>query len=104
MERWRGVLDGALSFHCDAAQITEIAICVAVLNHMPDVGRPNSIRNDGTQRSWSVPLSRSPRCNSPGLPHAGVGRGSRSGVGAPHRNDRLKGRLLRQTSLWMSIT
>ena len=44
MARWKGVLGDALRFHCDAAQATEIAIGVAILNRMLDLGRPNSIR------------------------------------------------------------
>ena len=44
MARWKGVLGEALRFHCDAAQATEVAIGVAVLNRMLDLGRPNSAR------------------------------------------------------------
>ena len=45
MARWKGVLGDALRFHCDAAQATEVAIGVAVLNRMLDLGRPNSVRS-----------------------------------------------------------
>ena len=44
MARWKGVLGEALRFHCDAAQATEVAIGVAVLNRMLDLGRPNAVR------------------------------------------------------------
>ncbi|WP_264658022.1 IS5 family transposase [Azospirillum canadense] len=44
MARWKGLLGEALPFHCDAAQATEVAIGVAVLNRMIDLGRPNSAR------------------------------------------------------------
>jgi hypothetical protein len=44
MARWKGVLGDALRFHTDAAQATEVAIGVAVLNRMLDLGRPNSVR------------------------------------------------------------
>ena len=44
MARWKGVLGEALRFHGDATQATEVAIGVAVLNRMLDLGRPNSVR------------------------------------------------------------
>ncbi|HYF85380.1 MAG TPA: IS5/IS1182 family transposase, partial [Azospirillum sp.] len=44
MARWKGVLGGALRFHTNQAQATEVAIGVAVLNRMLDLGRPNSVR------------------------------------------------------------
>ena len=44
MARWKGVLGDALRFHGDAAQATEDAIGVAVLNRMLDLGRPNTVR------------------------------------------------------------
>ncbi|MCW2239023.1 hypothetical protein M2351_003653 [Azospirillum canadense] len=44
MARWKGVLGEALRFHSDQAQATEVAIGVAVLNRMLDLGRPNSVR------------------------------------------------------------
>lgn len=44
MARWKGVLGDALRFHSDAAQATEVAIAVDVLNRMLDLGRPNSLR------------------------------------------------------------
>lgn len=44
MARWKGVLGEALRFHSDAAQATEVAIGVAVLNRMLDLGRPKSVR------------------------------------------------------------
>ena len=43
MARWKGVIGQALRFHTDAAQATEVAIAVAVLNRMLDLGRPNSV-------------------------------------------------------------
>lgn len=42
--RWKQVLGPALRFHTDAAQAAEVAIGVAVLNRMLDLGRPNSVR------------------------------------------------------------
>lgn len=44
MARWKGVIGQALRFHSDAAQATEVAIAVQVLNRMFDLGRPNSVR------------------------------------------------------------
>lgn len=44
MARWKGVLGEALRFHGDAAQATEVAMGVAALNRMLDLGRPNSVR------------------------------------------------------------
>lgn len=44
MARWKGILGQALRFHSDAAQATEVAIAVEVLNRMVDLGRPNSVR------------------------------------------------------------
>jgi hypothetical protein len=44
MARWKGVLGDALRFHCDGAQATEVAIGVAILNRMLDLGRLNSVR------------------------------------------------------------
>ena len=42
--RWKGVIGQALCFHTDEAQATEVAIAVAVLNRMVNLGRPNSVR------------------------------------------------------------
>ena len=42
--RWKQVLGPALRFHTDAAQATEVAIGVTVLNRMLGLGRPNSVR------------------------------------------------------------
>jgi len=42
--RWKGVLGEVLRFRCDAAQATEAAIDVAVVNRMLYLGRPNSVR------------------------------------------------------------
>ena len=44
MARWKGILGEALRFHGDAAEATEVAIAVAVINRMLDLGRPNSVR------------------------------------------------------------
>lgn len=44
MARFKQVIGPALRFHSDAAQATEIANAVAVLNRMLDLGRPNSVR------------------------------------------------------------
>jgi len=44
MARWKGVLGDTLRFYSDAAQATEVAIGVEVLNRMLDLGRPNSVR------------------------------------------------------------
>ncbi|MFP5511550.1 MAG: hypothetical protein ACLGJC_00465 [Alphaproteobacteria bacterium] len=44
MARWKVVLGEVLRFRCDAAQATEAAIDIAVLNRMLDLGRPNSVR------------------------------------------------------------
>ena len=43
MARWKGVLVRRCA-HSDQAQATEVAIGVAVLNRMLDLGRPNSVR------------------------------------------------------------
>lgn len=40
MARWKGVIGQALRFQSDAAQATEVAIAVQVLNRMFDLGRP----------------------------------------------------------------
>jgi hypothetical protein len=42
--RFKQVIGDALRFHTDAAQTTEIAIAVQVLNRMLDLGRPKSVR------------------------------------------------------------
>ncbi|WP_052709969.1 hypothetical protein [Azospirillum thiophilum] len=42
--RWKSVLSEALRFHSDQTQATEVAIGVAVLNCMLDLGCPNSVR------------------------------------------------------------
>jgi hypothetical protein len=42
--RWKQVIGGALRFHSDEAQATEVAIAAEVLNRMLDLGRPNSVR------------------------------------------------------------
>lgn len=42
--RWKQVIGDALRFHTDAAQATEVAIAAAVLNHMLDLGSPESVR------------------------------------------------------------
>jgi hypothetical protein len=42
--RFKQVIGDALRFHTDEAQASEIAIAVAVLNRMVDLGRPNSVR------------------------------------------------------------
>ncbi|MBP2309734.1 IS5 family transposase [Azospirillum melinis] len=42
--RWKQVVGPALRFHTDQAQATEVAIAVAVLNRMLDLGRPHSVR------------------------------------------------------------
>ena len=42
--RWKGVLSEALRFHSDQTLATEVAIGVAVLNCILDLGRPNSVR------------------------------------------------------------
>jgi hypothetical protein len=42
--RWKQVIGGALRFHSDAAQATEVAVAAEVLNRMLDLGRPNSVR------------------------------------------------------------
>ena len=44
MARKKGVLGDTLRFHPDPAQATEVAIGVAVLNRMLDLGRPDSVR------------------------------------------------------------
>ncbi len=44
MARWKGVLGEARRFHSNQAQATEVAIGVAVLNRMLDLGPPNSVR------------------------------------------------------------
>lgn len=44
MAHWKGVLGDALLYHSDAAQATEVAVGVATLNRMLDLGRPNSVR------------------------------------------------------------
>ncbi|WP_452026535.1 hypothetical protein [Azospirillum palustre] len=44
MARWKGVLSEELRFHSDQAQATEVAMGVAALNRMLDLGRPNSVR------------------------------------------------------------
>lgn len=42
--RWKQVIGGALLFHTDAAQATEVAIAAAVLNRMFDLRRPEAVR------------------------------------------------------------
>jgi hypothetical protein len=42
--RFKQVIGDALRSHTDAAQATEIAIAVEVLNRMLDLGRPKSVR------------------------------------------------------------
>ncbi len=42
--RFKQVIGDGLRFHSDGAQTTEVAIAVQVLNHMLDLGRPNSVR------------------------------------------------------------
>ncbi|HZI77674.1 MAG TPA: hypothetical protein VFD73_27275 [Gemmatimonadales bacterium] len=42
--RFKQVIGAALRFHTDAAQATEIAIAVEVLNRILDFGRPESVR------------------------------------------------------------
>jgi hypothetical protein len=42
--RFKQVIGDALRSRTDAAQATEIAIAVEVLNRMPDFGRPKSVR------------------------------------------------------------
>lgn len=42
--RWKRVIGDGLRFHTDEAQAAEVAIAVEVLNHMLDLGRPNSVR------------------------------------------------------------
>ena len=41
--RWKRVIGDSLRFHTDKAQAAEVAIAVEVLNHMLDLGRPNSV-------------------------------------------------------------
>ena len=43
--RWKRIIGDALRSHTDAAQTTEIAIAVEVLNRMLDLGRPKSVRD-----------------------------------------------------------
>lgn len=42
--RWKRIIGGALRSHTAAAQTTEIAIAVEVLNRMLDLGHPKSVR------------------------------------------------------------
>jgi hypothetical protein len=42
--RFKQVIGDALRSHTEAAQATEIALAVTVLNRMLDLGRPNSVR------------------------------------------------------------
>jgi hypothetical protein len=42
--RFKQVIGDALRSHTDAAQATEIAVAVEVLNRMLDLGRPKSVR------------------------------------------------------------
>ena len=42
--RFKQVIGDALRSHTDRAQVTEIAIAVAVLNRMLDLGRSKSVR------------------------------------------------------------
>ena len=42
--RWMQVIGDGLRFHTDAAQATEVMIAAEVLNHMLDLGRPESVR------------------------------------------------------------
>ncbi|WP_179166286.1 transposase [Azospirillum agricola] len=42
--RWKRIIGSTLRSHTAAAQTTEIAIAVEVLNRMLDLGRPNSVR------------------------------------------------------------
>ncbi|WP_170295902.1 hypothetical protein [Azospirillum brasilense] len=44
MARWKGVLGDTPRFHSDQAQATEVAVGVAALNRMLDLGRPESVR------------------------------------------------------------
>jgi hypothetical protein len=42
--RWKQVIGDGLRFHSDEACATEVAIAAQALNHMLDLGRPNSVR------------------------------------------------------------
>jgi hypothetical protein len=42
--RWKRVIGNALRFRTEDRRTTEIAIAVRILNHMPDLGRPDSVR------------------------------------------------------------
>jgi hypothetical protein len=42
--RWKRVIGDALRFRTEDRRNTEIAIAVRILNHMLDLGRPDSVR------------------------------------------------------------
>ena len=42
--RFKRVIGDALRSHTDGRQATEVAIAVGVLNHMLELGRPESVR------------------------------------------------------------
>ena len=45
ISRFKQVIGDRLRFHRTDARATEVAIAVAVLNRMLDLGRPNSVRS-----------------------------------------------------------
>ena len=42
--RWKRVIGDSLRFRTEDRQNTEIAIAIRILNHMFDLGRPDSVR------------------------------------------------------------